>query len=752
MLGLSDLRRRLAPAFAGRRRWAWLAGSALLVLVLTAPGWLGAIGARVVASSAAGRLHLPLTIGQGRAGWRGLVLSGVVVGGESGQRPLAVVASVHLPWSAAWGKGRVRITGVKLDLERGGPRDNTRGLEVLAKPPKVAGSGQAGAPRRLLSMELEDGSLRFVDTERRLEVEVGTFGLLLVPDDTLTVKARQVSGKLSVRGGDRDPRFGAGEVGLTSKLHGLRPTGAPVVRVSEGFVQALRSLALSGIKGTLGPAKGGGPEIAIDLQGSYGGARESLWTATGSITPPDPPAGRELGGQVHLRAARFALSRIAEVLPPQILEPADTTIDAALDVGLQDGRVSLRAGIEVSALSLHHEAIASEPLFGVDLGLQLDAAITPAERRIEVTLLTGRLRDLVGTVSGSLELPPGVFTFTDGSKLEVLPKLDLRVRVPRIPCARALASLPGPVVPHLQGFTLQGFFEADLRTRFDFAALDGLELEGKVGIDGCKVVKAPEEVDALVGPAPVTQVVEVPRLDAKTPDDKELLAFAIGPENPDFVPFERISPHLINAIMTTEDSGFFKHRGWVTSEFKTALRRNLQGGGFRLGASSITMQTVKNVLLSREKTLSRKLQELFLVWYLEQQLPKERILELYFNAIEFGPRIYGIGAAARHYFGKEPAELGPLEGAFFSSILPSPKRRYVQYCHGALLPAWDKYLRRILLRMRERGRLTEEEHAATLTQTLAFDPTARTTTEKECLEWIKRITTKTEPEPPPDGE
>src|SRR4030095_3467548 len=135
---------------------------------------------------------------------------------------------------------------------------------------------------------------------------------------------------------------------------------------------------------------------------------------------------------------------------------------------------------------------------------------------------------------------------------------------------------------------------------------------------------------------------------------------------------------LTASILTTEDNGFFKHRGWVSSEFRNALKRNLQRGGFRGGASSITMQMVKNVLLTQEKTLSRKLQELFLVWYLEQELPKERILELYLHAIEFGPRIYGIGAASRHYFGKKPGELNPIEGAFFSSILPSPKRRYVQ--------------------------------------------------------------------------
>ena len=200
--------------------------------------------------------------------------------------------------------------------------------------------------------------------------------------------------------------------------------------------------------------------------------------------------------------------------------------------------------------------------------------------------------------------------------------------------------------------------------------------------------------------------------------------------------------------MTTEDNGFFKHRGWVSSEFKSALRRNLQRGGFRLGASSITMQMTKNVLLSREKTLSRKLQELFLVWHIEQMLPKERILELYFNAIEFGPRIYGIGAATRHYFGKPPSDLNPLEAAFFSSILPSPKRRYIQYCHGSLLPPWDKYIRRILAKAHERGRVSDDEYQAWVTQPLVFDRKEATFTEKQCLEWVKSMAPKPEEAPP----
>jgi membrane peptidoglycan carboxypeptidase len=159
---------------------------------------------------------------------------------------------------------------------------------------------------------------------------------------------------------------------------------------------------------------------------------------------------------------------------------------------------------------------------------------------------------------------------------------------------------------------------------------------------------------------------------------------------------------------------------------------------------------VKNVLLTKDKTLSRKLQELFLVWYLEQVLPKERILELYFNAIEFGPRIYGIGAATRHYFGKKPADLTPLEAAFFSSILPSPKRRYVQYCHGSLSTQWDRYVRRILAKVHERGRITDDEYAAYSAQPFVFDRSEASFTEKQCLDWVKNMAPRPEPETPPD--
>jgi membrane peptidoglycan carboxypeptidase len=109
--------------------------------------------------------------------------------------------------------------------------------------------------------------------------------------------------------------------------------------------------------------------------------------------------------------------------------------------------------------------------------------------------------------------------------------------------------------------------------------------------------------------------------------------------------------------------------------------------------------------------------------------------------IEFGPGIYGIGRATHHYFGKAPAELTPRESVFFSSILPSPKRRYVQYCHqsGQVDAKWDNYLKRILKRMHERKRLTDAEYAEAIAAPLTFSR-AEATSEHECMALVKRIT------------
>jgi hypothetical protein len=670
------------------------------------------------------------------------------------------VGRIRVPFAALlFRHGVIDIDGVTVNVRRGGTTDNiTAVLAALRKHKRAPVESQEGsAPGHLPGVAIRDARVTLQDAATGLSVEIERLGLLFLPGDRLDARAEKIDGLLALGSSGRGPRFGAKAITVAGPLDGTRPRGYPTLTVTGGFATPLPSLSLTGIHGQIHPASGSQnpdpaqvKQLVVDLDGSYGGARETLWTARGGL---DPGAHE---GQVSLRAERFSLAEIADVLPKTVLSPKHTNVDAAFDVSWAEGAVRFGGDMQVSGLSFEHAGLASEPVRGVDLTLILRGTAFPASRRVAIDRLEARIGDLQGKVSGFVELAPGTFTFADSNKLGFLPRMELTLQVPPVSCAKALASLPPALVPRLQGFGLQGQFGAEITARVDYADLEALELKGKVGIDGCKVLSAPPAVKSLVAGDSITQSVEVPSPppsrggNAPAPGDTEEMQFIVGPENPDFVPYEQISPNLIAAIMTTEDNGFFKHRGWVTSEFRTALKRNLQRGGFRGGASSITMQMVKNVLLSQEKTLSRKLQELFLVWYLEHEIPKERILELYFNAIEFGPRIYGIGRAAHHYFGKNASDLTPLEGAFFSSILPSPKRRYIQYCHGTPTPQWDRYVRRILAKMHERGRIDDEAYAAAASQKLVFDRREAGFNERQCLDWVKRITARPEPEAPLD--
>jgi len=760
-----------ANGFGARAR-AWrkahprltIAGGSLLALLVFYMVAGGAIAAHVIAGRATEKLGRPVTIGSGHGGLGAIVLDDIAVAGAAGQPPLLTVKQARIPLGIALGMhGEVRLDGLRIAAVHGGDADNVSAItdrlrgrkhaqgETPAGEAETGGSSSSKVP----DVVITDGALEARDDLKHVAVKVGSFDAELRPGAKLALRLRGVRGVLTLGAEGEGPSFSADEIDVQTPLAGLRPTGVPSLRVNAGRASPLPTLALTGITGVIAPPPAGVPGPAdgllIDLRGSYGGAKESLWTAKGRA---DLDKGM---GKLSLRAEQFSLGRIRDVLPPSVLAPENTTIDAALDLAWAGDAVRFGGELAVVGLSLHHDSLAADPVENVSVGMTLAGTAYPAARRLELEKLETRVRDVTARLSGSVALPAGTFKYPNGKKLDVIPQIALSFSVPRVPCAKLLTSIPTALVPHLQGFELKGTFAADVGAKIDFADLDALELTGKVGIDGCKVVKAPPEVLALDGKQPGQQSivvnVEVPKkLGAPASDEPDTLSVIIGPDNPDFVPYEEISPYLVGSIMTTEDNGFFKHRGWVSSEFKSALRRNLQRGGFRLGASSITMQMTKNVLLTREKTLSRKLQELFLVWYIEQNLSKERILELYFNAIEFGPRIYGIGAATRHYFGKKPSELTPLEAAWFSSILPSPKRRYVQYCHGAPLPQWDKYLHRIMAKTHERGRLTDDEYATFAPQTLTFDRKEATFTEKQCLDWVKTMAPKPEPEAPPDIE
>jgi monofunctional biosynthetic peptidoglycan transglycosylase len=139
------------------------------------------------------------------------------------------------------------------------------------------------------------------------------------------------------------------------------------------------------------------------------------------------------------------------------------------------------------------------------------------------------------------------------------------------------------------------------------------------------------------------------------------------------VPLSRIAPEMLRAAVVAEDSRFWQHDGVDWAAMRGAARRNIETGGLKVGGSTITQQLAKNLYLSAARTPWRKLRELAIAWRLERELSKKRILELYLNVIEFGPRTFGVEAAARRYMGKSARDLSRSEAATLAAVIPSPR-------------------------------------------------------------------------------
>ena len=140
-----------------------------------------------------------------------------------------------------------------------------------------------------------------------------------------------------------------------------------------------------------------------------------------------------------------------------------------------------------------------------------------------------------------------------------------------------------------------------------------------------------------------------------------------------WVPYNRISNHLKRAVIVAEDSAFFEHEGLDYQQIRESIEDSLEDGGAIRGASTITQQLAKNLYLSESRNPTRKLKELILTRRLETALSKRRIFEIYLNSIEWGDGIFGCEAAARAYFGKSAADLGPSEAALMAGAIINPR-------------------------------------------------------------------------------
>jgi hypothetical protein len=495
----------------------------------------------------------------------------------------------------------------------------------------------------------------------------------------------------------------ARRIAATVSIGSISPTdGGVAVRDASfsvtGESRIARLLATNPSSAITGTIARDGRALQIDLAGALGEGDLETWSVRGALG--DGAVEARIGGEgVAVSRLLAALDALELRRPPLVVDDSEARIGGDLTVTYGAKEIAARGTVELDGVAVEDRRLAREPVI-LTGSVEIDAVAARDRSSVRIDRAVWRAAaapDVGVVLSASLRRSPR--------------RLSARLALPAARCAGVLAAIPRQLVPQLQGVELAGELDASVELSIDWSDLGATVLDGSIGIDRCLVVSAPPavSVDRLRGSFEHT-------VDAGGIER----TFVVGPESDDFVPVDHVSRNLIRSLLTTEDGSFFRHRGFRLDAFRTALIRNLERGRFAYGGSSITMQMVKNVMLGREKTVSRKLQELFLTWYVERELPKKRILEIYLNAIEFGPGLYGIKPAARQYFGKHPRRLNPVESAFFSSILPAPRRRFRQYCRG-YVGGWTRNkMDRIIDRMFDQSRLDPDQYLTAIETPLIF--------------------------------
>ena len=283
---------------------------------------------------------------------------------------------------------------------------------------------------------------------------------------------------------------------------------------------------------------------------------------------------------------------------------------------------------------------------------------------------------------------------------------EMKAHIPKMAAQDFIVSLPKGLFTNFEGMEAEGNFSYDLDFMYNKNKPNTLVFDSNLKKDGLKIIKYGAADLAKLNTAFTYRAME---------NGRAQRAISLTNDNPYYTPMDQISPYLRKAVLTSEDPSFFSHRGFINQAFKQSIIKNIRTKKFARGASTISMQLVKNVFLTREKTLSRKLEEILLVYILENNriASKERMLEVYFNVIEWGPDVYGIGEAASYYFEKSPSLLTLDECIYLASIIPRPKGFMWQFNDEGNLKTHaikhNDYIKKLMLR---RGLLTPEDTIA----------------------------------------
>jgi Transglycosylase len=405
------------------------------------------------------------------------------------------------------------------------------------------------------------------------------------------------------------------------------------------------------------------------------------------------------GGLMEVEAANAPLGNIFRLERDGI---------PVLDAGLVTGRARLTRAGPVTALevevagrgvriaSLSGEAsILDPPAFGqaTDVDLRLDGTWRPREGALDVSRWQAEVSG--ATLSGSLS----VVGVPDD------PAVDLSLDVKRVDFARLFqtSGLDQPDVVAIGAASPpRDLGSASLSARVSGRLADPSSFAVVQKLDFTPPSHLPDVLLRLRGD--FTHEVILPGGGRK--------AILVSPSSPDFIGIGDVPALFLRTLLIAEDAGFWGHKGIDLSELPAAVLTNWSRGGAARGASTITQQLAKNLFLSRDKNMGRKLQELSLALLLEATLSKQRILEIYLNVIEWGPDLYGLRPAARHYFHREPSDLTPAQTAFLVALIPGPVKYQRSFADGTPSPGFRQLVDKLLVKLRSVDALSEEAYEA----------------------------------------
>ena len=425
------------------------------------------------------------------------------------------------------------------------------------------------------------------------------------------------------------------------------------------------------------------------------------------------------------------IRNMAQQLASLVLVPARRLPELHLtDVQILRGD---SASVQLAALSIEHRAGAVELAMAGTLpreqaGAPFDAVLHwAADDR-----LTGRAQvsvseeghtqatPVVLSVDGRVtqDRQAGQLVIAPGTRV-TLGELAMRVQGhtdkhgPTFSLAVAMDSLTGPRVQHslpravlgpLANLSVLGSWDWHVSFDLDLAQPDSVRYTADVIPHGLALDPAASGLRLNGLQEPFLATIHLPH--------DRIVHRDLSPTNPHYRPLDDISEYLRYAVVTNEDGGFFWHRGFNTEAIQLAVAANLRAGSYKRGAGTITMQLARNLFLGHQRTLSRKGQEVVLAWILEHLVgvPKERLLELYLNLIEWGPEVHGADEAAQFYFAKDAADLDLPQALFLTIVIPSPSKwRWRLDERGELRPSARAQMHFIGRKMQAKGWLGPDE-------------------------------------------